>query len=154
MSFGECERLSPDKARLYLQDLTSCMSTRAHRLAQDEDCDEIEYADNPSEQEQKPSPMKQLYGDKWSFLCGIVSGIEKMKEGSEPKYDEQSFELARWDVDDYKWQEHYDEYGYGKYADGLEIGKKLAFYKDKSFDLSADVEQESDNSFTFTDYSE
>lgn len=163
--FGESGRFEPDEARRFIQDLTMHMSRRAHSLANDESCEMVEapHRNPDSDEQQAPSPQKQLYGDAWRLLYGITQGMDYMKSGSERQYSPGGANL--WEIDDSEWQEHYDEYGYGEYGRGLEIGKKLAFYEGHSFTFSAETDDESpdaesqemqssDSEFTFTDYSD
>lgn len=152
MTYGNSERLSPEEARSFIDDLTHTMSERAWRHVRSLDKQNVDH--DYERTEDGPSLQKQMYGDKWTFLYGIGHGVKLMKEGSESVWSDDRT-LVSWEVDDGKWQEHYDEYGYGEYGRGLEIGKKLAFYSDADFELSAESPSESENesSFELTDYS-
>lgn len=156
MTFGETERLTPDEARHYIEDLTRSMEQRAWRLHQQqgEDCD-LE----PPEDDSDPSLQKQLYGEAWTFLYGIAKGVDLMKQGSKRELTKDG--VGGWQIDDGDWQEHYDQYGYGEYGKGLEIGKRLAFYEDNDFTFSSgegldngEAGSASENEFEFTDYSD
>jgi len=160
MPFGNSERFNPQEARKFMEDLTIHMTNRAHHLAQDEATD-LEH------KEEGESVQQQLYGDRWKLLYGIVQGIEHMKAGSELIRDGGDWQNPEmhWEIDDSEWQEHYDEYGYGKYGRGLKIGKRLAFYSDHDFSFSVETDDKPPDTesaetasnggeFTFTDYSD
>ena len=145
---------SPDQIREYVSDLVRSMRYEAHekmRFGEDGVVDP-NYCESTDD-----SPMKQLYGDKWTFIFGIQSGMDAMKEGSEAIRESLDGDPAYikttvgWKVDDSKWQENYEEFGYGTYGKGMKLGKRLAFYEGKSFEFTegSNKESEEDSKFTF-----
>jgi hypothetical protein len=114
-------RLEPIEAREFINDLVRFMHRRSIEIVTGESLQEGE-SDGDSVQ-------KEYYGDQWLLVYGIQSGIEEMWLSNTPTED---YGIKG----DSNWQEHYDEYGYGAYGDGLEIGKKLAFFEDRNFEFS------------------
>lgn len=154
------DRLDPDDARMFIGDMVRFMRQRVMALHKGATVDRVSIPPGEREAAKKievpdeddPSMQQQFYGDAWKLIYGIYMGMQEMKEGSSQIFAEGGTE---WKIDDHEWQEHYDQYGYGPYGRGLEIGKKLAFYEDTDFDFTEDVEQESEESesdFTFTEY--
>jgi hypothetical protein len=149
--YGDSDRLDPDDARQFIYDLIGTMQTRSWEECQKPDTD-IERGQNMS------SEAKQLYGDTWTFLYGISSGMALMNSEHEKEIDwDNGEEIDHGIAGDDSWQEHYDQYGYGPYGRGLKIGKRLAFYEDRDFSFSADSpsasEKESEESgFTIKSY--
>ena len=143
--FGDTDRLDPSDARRLFDQLAYAMRTRANKVVEAKS--EIEASENG------PSIQKQYYGDTWSFIYGIQTGMNLMKEEKDicvkwenggPKKEDNGVK------GDDSWQEHYDEYGYGAYGRGLKIGKRLAFYEDRDFTFSNKSDESSSTSEKFT----
>lgn len=143
-SYGESERLSPDQARRLIRDLVWNMQEQAIQS-------------RPCPKEESESIQKRVYGDAWTLLYGISIGISNMGDDKWKEYNWDDDEVVDHGINvDGSWQEHYDEFGYGTYGRGLEIGRQLAFYEGRDFDISADVSSETDSSeepdFTIQSY--
>jgi hypothetical protein len=164
MTFGESDRFEPDEARRFMETLTFHMRKRANDLAQ-------RRGSSLEQSEDKCSVQQQYYGDKWKLLYGITKGVQAMKASSERVFEDDPDgwkdpreREVHWEISDSEWQEHYEEYGYGPYGRGLEIGKRLAFYSDHSFDFTAETGDDTpstesqstdeESGFTFTNYGE
>lgn len=152
-SYGNSDRLEPDDARRLIQDLVQNMQRRSWDEHNKEGSDIVRGEDEPSE-------AKQLYGDAWTFIYGISSGMTLMNQEHEKEFDwDAGEEIDHGISGDESWQEHYDEYGYGVYGRGLKIGKRLAFYEDRGFTFSADSNESqtesaesSENKFNIRSY--
>jgi hypothetical protein len=147
-SLGDTERLPPDEARDFIKDLSHIMRRRALDMAQNEELDNFEY------QEDGTSAQKHVYGERWTMIYGICVGMNKMLSEKETELKGQC-RVTRGISGDGSWQEHYDEWGYGTYGRGLEIGKQLAFFEDRAFTISDNPdtgtdEEESNESPDFT----
>lgn len=134
--------MNPDEMRQFVRDIKRGMERRAidkHGM----NTSEVGPSDT--------SQMKSHYGDAWSFIFGIVKGVNLMNEGEWTERDLEKRETISHGVGDNKWQEHYDKFGYGAHGCGLEIGKRLAFYDGESkFTFVEPSEEESNESqFTF-----
>lgn len=133
--FSNTDRLNPEDARQILNTIVAYMGRQAIDFQ-----DSINKSDNESYQ-------AAYYGDSWKCIYGIVEGVRLMYEGKSEEYDwDQGAKMDHGIQGDGSWQEHYDQYGYGAYGNGLEIGKRLAFYKDRDFTITEDV---SHNNRTF-----
>ncbi len=144
--YGNSDRLDPRDARRYIKDLVNYMKQRAWDEAQDEGTEIVQQQDGPSAQ-------KQMYGDTWTFIYGISSGMVLMNQEHEKEFDwDTGDRIDHGIAGDDSWQEHYDEYGYGAYGHGLKIGKRLAFYKGRNFSFSSGGESETN--FTIKPYDE
>ena len=100
------------------------------------------------------SATKEFYGDAWVFFYGVTKGRRLIYMSSELS-DRQpggAFNRAFESVSEEAWQEEYEEYGYGAYARGLEIGKRLAVWSgpDK-FEFVEPDENDEESKFTFTE---
>ena len=143
MTFEENKRLEPDEARRFIKDLVYHMERRVWNMnggiTTAEDGDSIQ---------------KQFYGDTWTFLYGISSGMNLMDWSHTKEFDSKNREVIDHGISgDAAWREHYEQYGYGPYGEGLEIGKRLAFYEDRDFTISEEVnESEHENKFVIRDY--
>lgn len=149
-SYGDTERLDPNEARRFLEDLAQNMQKRGWDEYNKEDSD-IERGQD------KPSEAKQIYGDSWTLIYGITSGMRLMNQEHDKEFDWEEGEEIDYGISgDDSWQEHYDEYGYGAYGRGLKIGKRLAFYEDRSFSFSngsqTDSTESSETNFTIKSY--
>lgn len=125
-----------EQALVFIGSIVDGMSRRSNQIVDHHDLGEVE------------SPQKRLYGEAWTFIFGIGNGINEMYKGQETRYDAELEEFVDEGVSDYHWQKHYDEYGYGAYGRGLEIGKQLAFYSDDKFEF-VEPEQDDEKNFTF-----
>lgn len=92
-----------------------------------------------------------FYGDQWSLLYGIITGIDLMQEGSARQWDDDKEEWTDAGISDHKWRENYEEYGHGDYGEGMKIGKRLAFYTGKFEFVEPEDSTEDGHSFTFTE---
>jgi hypothetical protein len=139
MSYGDSDRLSPNDARRFIEDLVRAMQGRSWDEHEKEGTS-IEIGTD------KPSETKQLYGDVWTLLYGINSGMALMHQEHEEEFDWEAGEKIDHGISgDESWQDHYDQYGYGAYGRGLKIGKRLAFYEDRDFTFSANSESSGTN---------
>lgn len=133
--YGNTERLDPSDARRFIEDLVQTMQKRAWE-EHNKEGSSIQRA------EDLPSEAKQLYGDTWTFIYGISSGMALMNAEHEKEFDwENGEEIDHGISGDDSWQEHYDQYGYGTYGRGLKIGKRLAFYEDRNFTFGSNESQ-------------
>lgn len=113
------------------------------------------WEDNESGWDDETSAAKEKYGDAWLLIHGITSGYQKMLDSRRIVSDGDAGLQTL--VSDEKWQEHYDEYGYGTYGDGLEIGKRLFSYNpDNKFSIDPELAQEKNDTdesrFTIKSY--
>jgi len=149
-SYGNTDRLEPSEARRFIEDLVQNMRQRAFDEYNKEGSD-IERGQD------KPSEAKQVYGDSWTFIYGISSGMALMNQEHEKEFDwEEGEQIDHGISGDESWQEHYDQYGYGAYGRGLKVGKRLAFYEDRSFTFSSgeqpDSQSASETKFNIKSY--
>jgi hypothetical protein len=143
-TFGESD-LSPDEARKFIKDLTNAMAARAYE-------ESVGWRHVEQFESEETSMMKDMYGKKWSLLVGIKQGMKYVEKGYEEQrinrpgraeYGEDYEVVYRLD----KWEEHYDEFGYGEYGRGLKIGKRLFFYDGSNFEFT---EPDTSPDFTFS----
>ena len=145
--FGNSD-LTPDQARRFISTLSQYMDRHAH----------YESETSIIEQPEEESPPKQKYGDAWRLIFGIKKGMDYLEDGRQLKSSADVdfiFEADEDEIvyDEGRWEDHYDEFGYGPYGKGLKIGRRLYFYEDREFEFTADVSEEDSSSFEFTDYS-
>lgn len=142
--YGNSDRLDPDEARDFIRNMVHHMQRRAHSLSRER---------SSLDRHSDDSVQKQYYGEQWTLFYGIQVGLNLMRGAERKEWDGEKSEWVSNGVStDESWQEHYDEWGYGRYGRGLEIGKRLAFYEDRQFEFSDGEETESESNFTIRSY--